>query len=72
MSKDSRHKAEQDLKKGQLKALAATASMELGIDIGSVDLVVQLASPKNASEIFTTLVEVDIVLMARQKECYSL
>ena len=37
--------AEQRLKAGQLKALVATASLELGIDIGDVDLVCQLGSP---------------------------
>ncbi len=46
MSKEWRHDAEKRLKEGQLKVLVATASMELGIDIGSVDLVVQFASPK--------------------------
>jgi len=47
MSKDHRHAAEQRLKAGDLKVLVATASMELGIDVGSVDLVVQFASPKS-------------------------
>ena len=47
MSKDHRHDAEQRLKSGDLKVLVATASMELGIDIGSVDLVVQFSSPKS-------------------------
>lgn len=47
MSKELRHNAEQRLKAGQLKVLVATASMELGIDIGSVDLVVQFSSPKS-------------------------
>src|SRR5690606_3153253 len=47
MSKDHRHNAEQKLKSGQLKVLVATASMELGIDVGSVDLVVQFASPRS-------------------------
>ena len=47
MSKDHRHTAEQRLKAGELKVLVATASMELGIDVGSVDLVVQFASPKS-------------------------
>lgn len=47
MSKEHRHNAEQKLKEGKLKVLVATASMELGIDIGSVDLVVQFSSPKS-------------------------
>ena len=46
MSKEHRHDAEQRLKAGALKALVATASLELGIDIGSVDLVCQIGSPK--------------------------
>ncbi len=41
--------AEQRLKKGELKALVATASLELGIDIGDVDLVCQLGSPRSIS-----------------------
>ena len=47
MSKDHRHQAEQRLKAGELKVLVATASMELGIDVGSIDLVVQFSSPKS-------------------------
>src|SRR5210317_1558491 len=47
MSKDHRHNAEQRLKAGNLKVLVATASMELGIDVGSVDLVVRFSSPKS-------------------------
>ncbi len=47
MSKEHRHAAEQKLKHGHLKVLVATASMELGIDIGSVELVVQISSPKS-------------------------
>ncbi|MFQ5580636.1 MAG: DEAD/DEAH box helicase [Nitrospiria bacterium] len=47
MSKEHRHNAEQRLKSGRLKVLVATASMELGIDIGAVDLVVQFSSPKS-------------------------
>ncbi len=41
--------AEQRLKRGELKALVATASLELGIDIGDVDLVCQLGSPRGIS-----------------------
>ena len=45
LSKDKRLDAETRLKCGQLKALVATASLELGIDIGHVDLVCQIGSP---------------------------
>jgi len=45
LAKEHRLDAEQKLKQGQLKAMVATASMELGIDIGDVDLVCQLGSP---------------------------
>jgi Lhr-like helicase len=45
LAKEQRLDAEQRLKAGALKALVATASLELGIDIGDVDLVCQLGSP---------------------------
>ncbi|MCZ6553260.1 MAG: DEAD/DEAH box helicase, partial [SAR324 cluster bacterium] len=47
MSKEHRLTAEQRLKAGTLRALVATASLELGIDIGAVELVCQLASPRS-------------------------
>jgi ATP-dependent Lhr-like helicase len=46
MSRQAREKMETDLKGGKIRALVATSSLELGIDIGSIDLVIQLQSPR--------------------------
>jgi len=45
LAREARLDAEQRLKEGRLKVLVATASLELGIDIGHVDLVCQISSP---------------------------
>lgn len=50
MAKEARRAMEEDLKAGRLPALVGTSSLELGIDIGAVDLVVQLQSPKSVSQ----------------------
>ncbi|HEY2623724.1 MAG TPA: DEAD/DEAH box helicase, partial [Dyella sp.] len=47
LAKEQRLDAEQRLKRGELSVLVATASLELGIDIGDVDLVCQLGSPRS-------------------------
>ena len=47
LSRRLRHSAELQLKKGKLRAVVATASLELGIDIGAVDLVCQIGTPRS-------------------------
>jgi ATP-dependent Lhr-like helicase len=50
LAADIRLKTEQRLKNGQLKAVVATASLELGLDIGYIDLVIQIGSPRSIAE----------------------
>ena len=50
MSKEARREMEQELQAGKLPALVGTSSLELGMDIGAVDLVVQLQSPKSVAQ----------------------
>ncbi|HSR57808.1 MAG TPA: DEAD/DEAH box helicase, partial [Candidatus Binataceae bacterium] len=49
LARKERLDAEQRLKRGELKAIVATASLELGIDVGAVELVCQIDSPKSIS-----------------------
>ncbi len=51
LSKDVRIKAEKDFKSEKLKALVSTSSLQLGIDIGSVDLVLQYMSPREVTQL---------------------
>ncbi len=50
MSKDERFKIEDQLRSGELKVAVSSTSLELGIDIGSIDLVILLKSPKSVSK----------------------
>ncbi|HQU42844.1 MAG TPA: DEAD/DEAH box helicase, partial [Pirellulales bacterium] len=47
LAKETRLAAEKKLQTGQLKAIVATASLELGIDVGYIDLVCQIGSPRS-------------------------
>ena len=49
ISLDERRATEEALKQGELAAVVATASLELGIDMGAVDLVCQVESPGNVA-----------------------
>lgn len=51
LSRNVRVKVEQLFKKGELKSIIATSSLELGIDIGSIDLVVQYLSPRRVTKL---------------------
>jgi len=51
LSKEHRFKIEDDLRKGKLKVCASSTSLELGIDIGYIDLVICLGSPKSVARL---------------------
>ncbi|MBI4017790.1 MAG: DEAD/DEAH box helicase, partial [Candidatus Aenigmarchaeota archaeon] len=51
LSRDVRIKAEDSLKAESIKALVCTSSLELGIDVGSIDLVIQHTSPRQVSKL---------------------
>jgi len=49
VSKEQRAAVEEDLKSGRLRAVVATSSLELGIDMGAVDLVIQVEAPPSVA-----------------------
>jgi ATP-dependent Lhr-like helicase len=51
LSREHRASVEEKLKRGELKAVVATSSLELGIDIGDIELVIQYGSPRQTSKL---------------------
>lgn len=51
LSKYVREKTEEDFKKGKIKAIICTSSLQLGIDIGTIDLVLQYLSPREVTQL---------------------
>jgi ATP-dependent helicase Lhr and Lhr-like helicase len=49
LSKEHRHQLEEDLRNGKMKAVVCSTSLELGLDIGSIDLVICVGSPKSVA-----------------------
>uniref|UniRef100_UPI00223149EF helicase-related protein n=7 Tax=Pseudomonadota TaxID=1224 RepID=UPI00223149EF len=51
LSLEARRRAEQAMADGRLRALVATASLDLGVDWGDVDCVIQMGAPKGSSRL---------------------
>src|SRR5207237_10758045 len=67
LSRERRFLLEERLKRGELRALVTTSSLELGIDVGSVDLVVQLPSPKRVAAALPRVGRAGHSLQARRR-----
>jgi len=69
LSKDVRVEVERDLKGGRLKAVVCTSSLELGIDIGDIEFVVQYLSPKQVTKLVQRVGRSGHVVGGKSKGC---
>lgn len=70
MSKEQRAVTEHALKSGELRCVVATSSLELGIDMGAVDLVIQVATPFLSPAACSASDEPVTVLVAYRRDCF--
>lgn len=69
VSKEVRQELEKQLKDGEITCLVATSSLELGIDIGSIELVVQVSTPSTVSQVLQRIGRSGHKLEATSKGC---
>lgn len=80
LSKEVRIRAEEGFKKGEIKSLVCTSSLELGIDIGLIDFILQYMSPRQVAKVLqrvgrsghtTTGVSDGVIISSESDDCFE-